>query len=499
MRNKTIYFCLMILLVPLFSFGQMAQRPVSKVSFDFMDADVRNVLRVLTDISGKNIVIGDDVKGKVTMKLEHVPWDEALDVVIRNSDLARIDDGNIIRVVSSKRLFDEREKDRKDRLDYLREKEAKHKTEEDFVTETIFLNYVDAAEVERMIRGIPTQGVGMPGAPMSAGAPGAGGAPGAPGSGVKSLLTPNGTISLVRWNNAVIIRDTRENTESLRRTIKEHDIRPAQVQIEARIVQASSTFIHDLGIQWGSRYAGSMRGQGYEVTGGRSATPNLSSTSTYMGTAGQLGMRDNQVVFPYNVNLPAAVQQGAGGVMGIFLGGITDSFQLDLQLSALEQEGKAKIISHPKVIASDNKAAKINQGKVIPYQTTSLQGTQTQFAEAFLGLEVTPQVTKDGYIRLKIRANKDAADFSASTVAGPTIDKKEAVTEVIVRDGETAVIGGIYETTETLTKNSVPFLSKIPLLGWLFRQERTERDKTELLVFITPLILKNLYAEGAAR
>ena len=491
MHSKTVTCFLIFLMVPLLSYGQMSQRAITKVSFDFMDADIRNVLRVITHISGRNIVIGDEVKGKVTMKLENIPWDEAMDVILKNNDLARIEEGNIIRVVSSKRLFDEKDKERKDRLEFLKEKDEKQRTEDGFVTETIFLNYVDATDVERMVRGIPSTGAAAPAAP--------GAAPGAAGVGIRSLLTPSGSISLVKWNNAVIIRDTRENTEVLKKTIREQDIRPFQVQIEARIVQASSNFVRDLGVQWGASYSGRMRGQDYGTTGGQTSSTNLNNSSTSQATTGVWGMRDNTATFPYIVNMPANVGAGSGGALGLFIGSVKDSFQLDMQLSALETNGKVKIISHPKVIASDNKMAKVNQGKVIPYQTTSLQGTQTQFAEAFLGLEVTPQVTKDGYIRMKVRANKDSADFTNTTVAGPTIDKKEALTEVIVKDGETAVIGGIYETTETLTENSVPFLSKVPILGWLFNKELTNRNKTELIIFITPRILNNLYAEGDER
>lgn len=492
MHSRTVTFFLLFLMVPLLSYGQMSQKAITKVSFDFMDADIRNVLRVITDISGRNIVIGDEVKGKVTMKLENIPWDEALDVVLKNNDLARVEEGNIIRVVSSKRLFDEKDKERKERLEFLKEKDEKQKSEEGIVTETIFLNYVDATDVERMVRGIPSVGMG------AAAAPGA--AAGAAAAGLKSLLTPVGSISLVKWNNAVIIRDTRENTEVLKKTIKDQDIRPFQVQIEARIVQASSNFVRDLGIQWGTTYSGRIRGQDIGTTGGQTSSTNLNTANSSQATTGVWGMRNNTATFPYAVNMPANVAaSGTGGVLGLFIGSVKDSFQLDVQLSALETNGKVKIISHPKVIASDNKVAKVNQGKVIPYQTTSLQGTQTQFAEAFLGLEVTPQVTKDGYIRMKVKANKDSADFENTTVAGPTIDKKEALTEVIVKDGETAVIGGIYETSETVTKNSVPYLSKIPVLGWLFNKQFTERDKTELIVFITPRILKNLYAEGDER
>jgi type IV pilus assembly protein PilQ len=204
--------------------------------------------------------------------------------------------------------------------------------------------------------------------------------------------------------------------------------------------------------------------------------------------------------FPYNVNLPAAVGVGSGGVLGMFLGSVTDTFQLDLQLSALEGEGKGKIISNPKVVTSDNQPAKIAQGTSVPYQTVSMSGTQTQFIDAVLGLEVTPHVTRVSkesdtrYVRLKIKATKDRPIYVAGSPI-PGIDKKEATTEVIVKDGETAVIGGIYESTETETEDGIPILRHIPLFGWLFKKDVTSKSKTELLIFITPRIIKNLYAE----
>lgn len=473
MCKNIITLLLVILIVPVLSFGQVNKKPVSKVSFDFMDADIRNVLRVLTDISGKNIVLSDDVKGKITIKLDNVSWDDAMDIVIKNNDLAKIEEENIIRIVSSKKFLDEKDKDRKERLEFLKEKEMKQKMEEDFVQETIFLNYVDVAEVEKVIRGDEARKV-------------------------KGLLSPNGTATPVKWTNSLIIKDTRENIDEVKKRIREHDIKPSQVQIEARIVQAGSEFIRDLGVQWGARYKSTIAGKDVELTGGRAGSVSGGSgTSTGNPTVGQSGVRvDPGLVFPYAVNLPAAVGAGSGGVMGIFIGSAADSLNLDVQLSALESDGKLKIISHPKVITSDNKPAKINQGKQIPYQTVSQSGTQTQFADAVLGLEVTPQVTKDGNVRLKIKVTKDSADFNNLTVAGPTIDKREAVTEVIIRDGETAVIGGIYETTDNITDSGVPYLSKIPLISWLFKREFKKMEKTELLLFITPSILKNLYAEG---
>lgn len=471
MCKNIITLLLVILIVPILSFAQVNKKPAAKVSFDFMDADIRNVLRVLTDISGKNIVISDDVKGKITIKLDNVTWDEAMDIVVKNNDLAKVEEENIIRIVSSKKFLDEKDKERKERLEFLKEKEMKQKLEEDFVQETIFLNYVDVSEVEKVIRGDETRKI-------------------------KGLLSANGTITPVKWTNSFIIKDTRESVDEVKKRIKEHDIKPAQVQIEARIVQAGSEFIRDLGVQWGARYKSTIAGKEVELTGGRTATSSTGTSSTYTPTAGQAGQRTGGFNFPYNVNMPAAVATGSGGVLGIFIGSAADSLNLDVQLSALESDGKLKIISHPKVITSDNKPAKINQGKEIPYQTVSQSGTQTQFADAVLGLEVTPQVTKDGNVRLKIKVTKDSADFNNLTVSGPTIDKREAITEVIIRDGETAVIGGIYETQEDVTDSSVPYLSKIPLLGWMFKRDYKKLQKTELVLFITPLILKNLYAEG---
>lgn len=471
MCKNIITLLLVILIVPILSFAQVNKKPAAKVSFDFMDADIRNVLRVLTDISGKNIVISDDVKGKITIKLDNVTWDEAMDIVVKNNDLAKVEEENIIRIVSSKKFLDEKDKERKERLEFLKEKEMKQKLEEDFVQETIFLNYVDVSEVEKVIRGDETRKI-------------------------KGLLSANGTITPVKWTNSFIIKDTRESVEEIKKRIKEHDIKPAQVQIEARIVQAGSEFIRDLGVQWGARYKSTIAGKEVELTGGRTATSSTGTSSTYTPTAGQAGQRDGGFNFPYNVNMPAAVATGSGGVLGVFIGSAADSLNLDVQLSALESDGKLKIVSHPKVVTSDNKPAKINQGKEIPYQTVSQSGTQTQFADAVLGLEVTPQVTKDGNVRLKIKVTKDSADFNNLTVSGPTIDKREAITEVIIRDGETAVIGGIYETQDDVTDSSVPYLSKIPLLGWMFKRDYKKLQKTELVLFITPLILKNLYAEG---
>jgi type IV pilus assembly protein PilQ len=470
-RRTLLLVFVMIIIGPLLTFGQVMKPTPSKISFDFMDADIRNVLRVLADISKKNIVIAEDVKGKVTVKLDNVSYDEALDVILKNNDLAKVEEENVVRVVTAKKFYEEQDRARKYTTDFLKEKEAKQKLEEEFVTETLFINYMDAAEVEKILRGDESKD-----------------------RKVKGLLSPNGAVSVVKWTNALIIKDTKESVQAILKNIREHDIAPVQVQIEARIVQATSEFSRELGVQWGARYRTRMGGSPLELTGPKQVTGGSGQTA-YQSSTDSFGLRNNTVQFPYNVNFqaaPATIGAGAAGALGVYIGGLADSLQLDVQLSALEAEGKGKVISNPKVITSDNQPAKITQGQQIPYQTVSQNGTVIEFKDAVLSLEVLPHVTKDGNIRLKIKATKDRPiEIAGSPVPG--IDKKEAISEVIVKDGETAVLGGIYEIEESANDAGIPGLRRIPLLGWLFKSEGKSQVKRELLIFITPTILKNLY------
>src|SRR5271157_3909121 len=481
MYKRCALYALVVIMVPLLAFGQVLKPPASKVSFDFMDADVRNVLMVLSDISKKNIVISEDVKGKVTIKLDNVTYDEALDVILQSNDLARIDEGAVIRVVTAKRFYEERDRFRKDRAEVLKEKDAKQKLEEEFLTETLFLNYLDASEVGVMLRGMP-------------------GAAGTTATNTRGLLTPNGAVSVVKWTNAIIMKDTRQNVEDLIKRIKEMDIPPTQVQIEARIVQASTTFAKDLGIQWGADYRTRVGGSNTELTGlrqaGTSGTTPDSSATTFSSLTNAIAQRSSTAVFPYNVNLPATPATGTVGGLGIFIGGLADSLLLDVQLSALESQGKGKIISSPKIIASHNQTAKIAQGTQIPYQTISQNYAQIEFKDAVLSLEVTPIVAKDGNIRLKIKATKDKPTVVPGSPV-PGIDHKEATSDVLVRDGDTVVLGGIYESEDDSSQSGLPGLQNIPLLGWLFKANSVTHTKNELLIFITPTVLKNIYkAEG---
>ncbi len=477
-RKMTVLFLLLLLIIPLFCFAQSGKKESSKVSFDFMDADVRNVVRILAEVSSKNIIISDSVKGKITMKLDNVYWDEALDLVIETAGLRKIEADTVIRVVTGKEFEDETKRRLTERDSFRKDRLERQKMGEEFITETVYLSYVSPPDMEKMLKGGD--------ASTTAGAP------------RRGFVSEYGTITTVQWNNALIIKDTKENVQNMIRIIREHDKKPNQIQIDCKIVQANTSFSRELGIQWGmssSQTSGALGNKEVMISGGRYATSVSDTGTTVKSTVDLLGFRDGSgSAIPYNVNLPAAVMGGgAGGTLGFFIGSAMDSFQLDVQLSALEGEGKGKILSNPKVITSDNKKAIIQQGKSIPYKTYSQSGTQTQFAEAVLGLEVTPSVTKDGFIRLDILAKKDQADFVNTSEGVPTIDKKQASTLLYVKDGETAVIGGIYEHAEGTSENGIPGLKNIPLLGWLFKKQVNKDERTELLIFITPRIIKNVY------
>ena len=479
-RKIMILFFLILFIMPLIGFSQVSKRPAAttRVSFDFMDADIRNVIRILAEVSGRNIIISDAVKGKITMKLDDVFWDEALELVVETGNLRKIDTDSIIRVVSVKEFEDEMKRKISDRESFRKERLERQKAGEEFFTETVYLSYVNPADMEKMLKG--GEGAATTGTQR------------------RGFLSEFGTITQVGWNNALIIRDTKENVSTMIQIIREHDTKPSQIQIDCKIVQATSNFAREIGVQWGTRYNQTSKQLGNKevmISGGKTyTTATEGGSGTLTSPVGMYGFRPGGFIVPYNVNLPAAVSAGSGGVLGMFIGGANDSFLLDLQLSALEREGKGRILSNPKVVTSNNKKAIIQQGKSIPYKTFSQSGTQTQFAEAVLGLEVTPTVTKDGYIKLDILAKKDQADFVQTSEGVPTIDKKQATTILYVKDGETAVIGGIYEREEGAGESGLPGLRHIPLLGWLFKKQTSLDNKTELLIFITPRIVKNIYS-----
>jgi type IV pilus assembly protein PilQ len=410
-----------------------------RISLDFQDAEISSVLRLIADVSGLNMVVGEAVKSKVTLKLLNVPWDQALDLILKLNNLGQIREGNILWIDTLANITRLRD-------DAAKAKESTLKAEE-LVTRIIYLNYSDA-----------TKSIDV----------------------AKSSLSPRGEIKVDSRTNALVVRDITDNVARVERIIHDLDQRTPQVQIEARIVQASKNFSRGLGIQWGlSSIRTTSTGSGKDAP----ITLNVGATGVAVGTQAN----------DFLVNLPSSGSGVSvpGSTIGLLVGkflGTTGT--LDLRLSAGEALGQTKVISAPKIITLDNKPAKLEQGQQVPFQTTSLQGTQTTFVDATLTLNVTPHVIPHANtVRLEIKVTKNA--IGAITVtAGPTIDKKEATTEILLRDGETTVLGGIFEETRSDSTQGVPWFNRIPFLGWLFKNEGVSVNTTELLVFVTPIIVK---------
>ena len=413
-----------------------------RISLDFQDAEISSVLRLIADVSGLNMVVGEAVKSKVTLKLLNVPWDQALDLILKLNNLGQIREGNILWIDTLANITRLRD-------DATKAKEATLKAEE-LVTRIIYLNYSDAAKSIDV---------------------------------AKSSLSPRGEIKVDSRTNALVVRDIPDNVARVERIIHDLDQRTPQVQIEARIVQASKNFSRGLGIQWGISAITGIHGSKSPIA------INLGTDQAVPKSNAEFGTQNNRFL----VDLPSAATgvsiptSTVGFVIGKFFG---TTGTLDMQLSAGESLGQTKVISAPKIITLDNKPAKLEQGSQVPFATTSLQGTQTTFVDATLALNVTPHVIPHASaVRLEIKVTKNSVGASVST-AGPTIDKKEATTEILLRDGETTVLGGIFEETRNDTTQGVPWFNRIPFLGWLFKNEGVSVNQTELLVFVTPIIVK---------
>ncbi len=408
-----------------------------RISLDFKDADIKNVFRLIAEVSNLNIIAGDDVKGKITIRLINVPWDQALDIILQTNALGMKRVGNVIWIAPKTRIKAEEEA----------EMEAKRKKEklEDLVIKTIPINYAKASDMAKQI---------------------------------KSLLSERGSVDVDERTSRLIIKDIPKNIESAVSLIKTLDIPTPQVLIEAKIVEASTDFSRELGIQWGA----------VGITTSQHTTIGVSGSNP-PGSANPLSSPTASTLSPFVVNAPASAGLGTG--MGLAFGILRDNFRLDLVLSALENEGRGRVISSPKIVTLDNKEAVIQQGTSIPFETTSAAGTQTQFIDANLNLTVTPHITPDGSVIMKIKASRNAPNTAIRGASGaPSIDKREAVTELLVRDGETAVLGGIYVTDTGYSESGVPWLRKIPVFGWFF-QKYTQRTKgEELLLFVTPRIIR---------
>lgn len=416
-----------------------------RISLDFKDADLANVFRIIAEVSNLNIITTDDVKGKVSVRLINVPWDQALDIVLKAKGLGVSQEGNVLRIAPLTTLRGED----KARLDARKEVEKLQASLEG-VIETIPVNYGKASDLQNKI---------------------------------KDLLSEGGKIQIDDRTNTIIIRDLRRNVEDVKSLVATLDTATPQVLIEARIVEVDTSFTRELGVQWGGSWKNGGATQ-IGVTGIQDSTGASLPGQPLINTT-PFGASTTPPNFA--VNLPASVGVGSGG--GISFGILRDNLRLDLSLSALESSGKGKVVSSPKVVTIDNKEAVIEQGTQIPYSTVSASGTNTQFVDATLSLKVTPHITPEGSVIMKLEAKNDSQGAVGAT-GQPAINKKKATTEVLVRDGETAVIGGILQVSRKEDQAAVPWLSKIPVLGYFFKKDTSSSSNRELLIFITPKILK---------
>lgn len=420
-----------------------------RISLDFKDADLQNVFRIIAEVSNLNIITSDDVRGKVTLRLINVPWDQALDLVLQAKSLGARQEGNVIRIAPLASLRTEE----RARLDAQKEVE-KLRVSTEAVTETIPVSYTRAGELQPKI---------------------------------KDLLSEGGKVQIDERTNTIVIRDLARNVGEARALIARLDTPIPQVLIEARIVEVDTSFSREVGVQWGGSFNGTAGSSKLGVSGFQDPTgafiPGAPVTNS-----GSVPFTPTAPPPNFAVNLPAAVGLGSGG--GISFGILRNNLRLDLSLTALEASNKGRVISSPKVITIDNKEATIEQGTQIPYSTVSASGTNTQFVDATLSLKVTPHITPDGGVIMKLEAKNDSQGAVGAT-GQPAINKKKATTEVLVRDGETAVIGGILQISRTENRAAVPWLSKIPILGFFFRTDSSDATNRELLIFITPKVLKS--------
>lgn len=425
-----------------------------KVTIDIQDADIVNVVRLIGDVSGKNVVVGEEVKGKVTVKLKNVPWDQALDVVLKTKDLGQETKGGIIRVVPQAKLDAEREA----RLKLQDEREKKLPT----TVRLIPVNYAVAKELTPQ---------------------------------VKELLSARGKVTQDERTNVIIVEDIRDNLDQAERLVRTLDTQTPQVLIEARMVEGTTTFTRALGIQWGGGLFFSQRGG--NPTG--LVFPNNVGVVGGADSVGALGGQATPgVFFPPNfaVNLPA---QNVTSSVGVNLGSIGNFGFVNARLSAAESSGQAKIISSPRITTLNNKRARITQGTDITVPIVTQNQLTVSTVTAALELDVTPHVTADGSILMAIKLTNNVPDFSQQVGQGvPPVATKEAETEMLVKDGDTAVIGGIYTRNTAENYQQTPFLGSIPILGWLFKNSNESDTRTEMLVFITPRIVNRRSATPQA-
>jgi type IV pilus assembly protein PilQ len=433
-----------------------------RLTLNFQDIETRAVLQLLAETSGQNIVVSDTVQGNVTLRLQNVPWDQALDIVMRTKGLDKRQEGNVIYVAPAEELA-AREKQMLESQKSLTELSPVR-------TEYLQVNYAKASDLASLIK---SQGKG-------------------------SLLSDRGSLAIDERTNTLLLQDTADRLADIRRLVQTLDIPVKQVLIEARIVIVNDDFSRELGVRFGGAFVGnygSNDGLMYVSNSGLNSADGDRGPIISPNGPGGVGIDGNQVATGldrYLVNLPIANPAGR-----IAMTLLDSDYVVDLEITAAQREGRGEVVSAPRVITANGKEAVIEQGTEIPYQESASSGaTTTQFKKAVLSLKVTPQITPDDRVILDLTVSKDSVGQILPSATGgsvPSIDTREITTQVLVNDGQTVVLGGILETERRDTVNKVPFLGDVPGLGWLFRSKGKTDNKDELLIFVTPKILR----EGA--
>ncbi|MFJ7284262.1 type IV pilus secretin PilQ [Pseudomonas sp. NPDC099000] len=408
-----------------------------KLSLNFQDIDVRSVLQLIADFTNLNLVASDTVQGGITLRLQNVPWDQALDLVLKTKGLDKRKIGNVLLVAPADEIA-ARERQELESQKQISELAPLRR-------ELLQVNYAKAADIAKLFTSVTS---------------------------AEAKIDERGSITVDERTNNIIAYQTQDRLDELRRIVAQLDIPVRQVMIEARIVEANVDYDKSLGVRWG----GSVQNKGNWNTSGVS-----NGSSTTIGTPGST-----------STNSPFVDLGAAGNTSGIGIAFITDNVLLDLELTAMEKTGNGEIVSQPKVVTSDKETAKILKGTEIPYQEASSSGaTSVSFKEASLSLEVTPQITPDNRIIMEVKVTKDEPDYLNKVQDVPPIKKNEVNAKVLVNDGETIVIGGVFSNTQSKVVDKVPFLGDVPYLGRLFRRDVVSEKKSELLVFLTPRIMNN--------
>ena len=414
-----------------------------RLSLNFQDIEVRAVLQLLADFTGLNMVVSDTVAGRITLRLKNVPWDQAMDIILKTRGLSMRRNDNVVLVAPTEEIA-AREK---------LELESQQQIEElaPLRSELVQVNYAKAADLASLLK-----------------------------SAENKLLSERGSVSIDERTNTLLVQDTAAKLSEIRALVTSLDIPVRQVLIESRIVIAINDYARDLGVRLGGSANGRIDGN-YGIIAGSAGSPGY-----LPGPPG--GPQGDSQIGNLLVNLPAtAATSGVNMVIGKL-----GSYLLRLELTAMQQEGKGEVISSPRVITSDQNKATIKQGVEIPYQEAASSGATTvSFKEAVLQLEVTPHITPDDRVIMDLKVNKDSPDFTRAVLGVPPVDTREVETSVLVDNGETVVLGGVFERTKSEQTERVPFFGDLPYLGFMFKQEMIQDQNSELLIFVTPKILKD--------